>query len=1497
VNQLIQQLLDLIRRLRPAPGAADSRLSDLLAAFAASAIQKDPSQAEVDGVDLDPQIAEAIRQGRKLASALVAAHQTIRIEEDDFLANAPAHQSSDLPFQVYGPFVNSDGRLRRFLVFQSSPFIAVHSRPPSLFPLVGELMLLIPADSTPSGAGNRKWVLTAGTIWVRSRFLLATTSGFAGVRISGGTLEFDRDVARNGNVAVALSGSKWKLVVKLEQPPSPDVAGSDAEALDLTLPAELEVRSDGAPAIRGGATVAGFGSTVNVSPIAGPVFLENQQICFPTRAAEAEWTIRDDLSLTAKFDGRTRIDSSFFAIAISSAAPGALGQAAHGGSLVLHLRPGLSCTLMSQTAGAFRLLNATLQVNARQIELSASGAESSARYDLELWSSCITSLRFARQPITRFVFRSERGEMDVALVGGGSVLNKWDLPKQANGHPFGFEGTIDAFALVSTTSGTLFICNGTSAPQPVTTGLALENVYFLVRQPRRCLLVAAFDDAPKIPSGVATLYFDVAFALPTLPDPYAANISLPERGQPLENALRIALDWHDSNKPSLSANLERQVMYPRRPADRPRDPDELIVAERFSGYLDALPESLYLLDLSSRQHLFGVALEPPSDNPPALTDNLLSVQLQHVRLLMQPQVQWEPVRIEPNPKVPTLVRETVHSNSNGGPTLVGANSVKLVPTLPGRLSTEIIDAVRGGRRGAALFSLPFGLRAVATFGGPRDERVERRFLARGTASEIHQPEFDDVSSAPQIRLTARSSGLQPSPSRYMDGMMRQLQNLQPNASGLTSVTPNELRDALNGQFSSILPLHRADLSGYGLSTFSEWRLDVEGAGFSKVQFHVLNGRTAFEVIQFRSALFECGARVVRTVILERHNAGKVVRSDSGWVAIEAGLFVRPVPFEKGLIKSFQNIRNIRIAGAAFDLDATCAVEPVIFDADAEIEGLIGGGAGGLVPIYDRPGYIQVKPPPPAPLPPDAPKLLSDGQLKLLFNKVGPIRSSVDCAIRVGSTLDAHLTSIDSDVALDDGNGIGFAVAAVGGLKLPRAAQWNAVKIDPSTIEVSPVDQRRGVPIVHRQGQNYRFREPSDVRRTNPRVEYGLMMSTGTSRALFAKPEIDPTRPGKLNTNPPVLADPYSLVQATGAFPRPAFALRLKEAARFDISAANDWRITNPNFSFDTPLADLIKGAEWAMNRRYEQISPIRLNIDSLAAAPWGIDVPPSNIDVELPAPLGKIFTIRSFYKAQSGDIPKLDKPDLIFSGALEQVKETLNKLSALTGLPFNFDVTVTAGGSVSPSFIVRMSLVFRIGEGPNERIDIGVGKFYGQFLIRGELEAATKGVERALLFLEFQGDVQQGIIPPLIYAGGLFRFGIEVRDMGRPIVQLTLGCVASIGGDLIKGLIEVEITVEYGYTLIPETLEPGVLLGLEARAKLLGGLVGFSFNVEAMARLKRVNTEAITIWAQIRVAASVQVAIFVEEEVDFQTQFQQEIPLAAASLIPGVGLLPAATQL
>ena len=89
------------------------------------------------------------------------------------------------------------------------------------------------------------------------------------------------------------------------------------------------------------------------------------------------------------------------------------------------------------------------------------------------------------------------------------------------------------------------------------------------------------------------------------------------------------------------------------------------------------------------------------------------------------------------------------------------------------------------------------------------------------------------------------------------------------------------------------------------------------------------------------------------------------------------------------------------------------------------------------------------------------------------------------------------------------------------------------------------------------------------------------------------------------------------------------------------------------------------------------------------------------------------------------------------------------------------------------------------------RIDTGMGKL-GELLRLGIIIRASisKGVQ-GYAFIEISGDLQQAIIPGLLYAGGHLRFRAGVFDNGDTQLELTAGTVGSIGGDLIKGLIEV----------------------------------------------------------------------------------------------------------
>ena len=60
--------------------------------------------------------------------------------------------------------------------------------------------------------------------------------------------------------------------------------------------------------------------------------------------------------------------------------------------------------------------------------------------------------------MARFLFSSLRNGPDVALVSGGQLVNRWDLPLTAAGKPFPYQGQIEVFAVIAELTGLLLHC-------------------------------------------------------------------------------------------------------------------------------------------------------------------------------------------------------------------------------------------------------------------------------------------------------------------------------------------------------------------------------------------------------------------------------------------------------------------------------------------------------------------------------------------------------------------------------------------------------------------------------------------------------------------------------------------------------------------------------------------------------------------------------------------------------------------------------------------------------------------------------------------------------------------------------------------------------------------------------------------------------------------------------------------------------------------------------
>ena len=213
--QLLQRLIELLKDLQPGPRTSPDALGALLRALATHSIQEDPAQAVIPPGDWPAEVVAAIEEGASRAATLNAAGIRLRVEVEELPVGTPAGQVTDRPSATFGPFVDSLGRLLRFTAHESRGFLTIIRRPAVAPP---ETLLMIPLESAASDAANQAWTLPAGTVWIRARLLVAGVPDYAGLRISGGTLQLTGAVVRDGNQMFLTDLAPWTLSIDPEQP-------------------------------------------------------------------------------------------------------------------------------------------------------------------------------------------------------------------------------------------------------------------------------------------------------------------------------------------------------------------------------------------------------------------------------------------------------------------------------------------------------------------------------------------------------------------------------------------------------------------------------------------------------------------------------------------------------------------------------------------------------------------------------------------------------------------------------------------------------------------------------------------------------------------------------------------------------------------------------------------------------------------------------------------------------------------------------------------------------------------------------------------------------------------------------------------------------------------------------------------------------------------------------------------------------------------------------
>lgn len=1216
------------------------------------------------------QVVDGIGQAGDRTSEMRVFVRNVPVRSTLIPGSVPAWAAGASVSQTLGPFSGVDGRQYWFDFFRITRLVALYVQGAS------EPSVLFNARLGLVAVARTIYELSPDSLWINASLLApkATAGLFAGLKIRGGTLTLSAPPQLIDGKWTLATTTRASLTLDLDPTTTSDADndsphGIDARRSTLQLPNRLALHFTGnAGAIDEvggdiGRRVFGQATSFRWNPQRVPEYepLLNR-LLIPLESRERRVEIAECRSTLNALTGTADIERSAWALHVALLDVARPSPAAGTGGLATRCGKGLAAQWQGLQGGAVALTNPWLLCDPGRINVSELQALNTiCTQDYALWTDDANpygaTIKLHYAAASPFYYNSFANGDEAYLVFA-DAKSQLDRPVAATGQPLNIRSHNTAVLVAASKSARLLYLYDdnilfdnldpgkprSTLPAPI--AIALRNALFKVTPANGCLLFGALaEDFRRVESGVVFLTFGVHAYIPTLPDPYAANLGVLRaqferisRYSSFSNSAQSVWMWliartswqpltQDRDKVEMSfhfAPLQTRFAIPKpfsdgaatksEPAAGRSDHYDGRWGERFGRLLE---DDFALLDVSSNANQMGVsfafggsklqfvrthqAVASDADGTTAMFPIQLRgldviARARDVRAFAPPVVSWEPVvnLSAPEPSKADPPRPFNYYPDDGGPTKIFNDSARLVPLAPIPVYDMLIDAYAKEKdtSTAASFTLPFGIRAIAVLSKATTQKKK-------PAITSNRPVFDDLQGGLQFKLVAGSAE-HPLKDNLFQGYTQQTANVLDflgNPTGATTLG-EDVASIFNNEFFDTnpgVPVRRIDISGYGASTFTDWRnRDAQFGSTSQVLFEIATGRTSKEVIQVKSILYPWGIHVVRTIRLFRVGSGYVYRVDSGWKAESDGRFDfrfkfapdkskpgtsattdPPYIIHPGALKGLFNVQNIRTAIAdvqpfittmdpsnfyvvdpvidravksgAGEAPVAVDLQPVYFDADVELENVVQGTVQGRVPAKKILGFVQIAPRG-IPLTPAAFQAL-------LMRQLGAIGGPLGCTMDIGkSGQKLRLTLIDVNASVGaDGVSPVFVAAARGHVVLPKEGSWSLVSHARGTGDVTPLPEHVSVPLIRVGALTGNLTAPDDalLRIANPRdllraptdetINFGFLQSTSTQKVLFLTPafakQSTDTLPGKLlSKTPPLFVDAYRLVGSKAIFP-------------------------------------------------------------------------------------------------------------------------------------------------------------------------------------------------------------------------------------------------------------------------------------------------------------------------------------------------------------------------
>jgi len=469
----------------------------------------------------------------------------------------PSWASGAAPERSLGPFLNRDGRRFWFDFFRIEKLVALYVQgvpEPALLFKIRTGFQFIDINLPLAAEAASRYRLHAGSIWIHSRLLAsnAPLSFFTGLTIRSGEIALSMaPQVIDGRLTIA-PNTTVRVQLQLQQPAVSDADpasayGKDARAAQLELPQEFTFHfAGGNHAIdtlgRASWRIYGHETAFNWRQQQATSYepLLNR-VLIPITASTETFEVAENQSPFHTLSGETKIAASFWALPTAAIDVAHPSPAEGIGALLVRGENGLTSNWTALKGGPLNLLHPYVMAAPGRIAISdLSAGNALCQQDFELWKDKLnpygTTAKFQYLSAAPFFFDTIANGVElVSTLGNADV--RADRPVTAKGEPIEIRSKKSLLIIAATTNfrflylfdDNILVDNLDLAkrpPQfPKPLSLVLSNALFKTTAVNGCLLFGTLaEDFVNVERGSLFLTLGLQAYLPTLPDPYAANI-------------------------------------------------------------------------------------------------------------------------------------------------------------------------------------------------------------------------------------------------------------------------------------------------------------------------------------------------------------------------------------------------------------------------------------------------------------------------------------------------------------------------------------------------------------------------------------------------------------------------------------------------------------------------------------------------------------------------------------------------------------------------------------------------------------------------------------------------------------------------------------------------------------------------------------------------------------------------------------------------------------